>query len=78
VGPRARLDTAVEKRKIPNHPQPGIEPPNPDRAARSQSLYRLSYHVYFYRLQLVLLSLKDTINFDETRVVKQAAQNFVL
>jgi len=34
--------------------------------------------VYFYRLQLVLLSLKDTINFDETRVVKQAAQNFVL
>jgi hypothetical protein len=32
----------VEKRKIPR-PPPRIEPPNSNRPARSQSLYRLSY-----------------------------------
>jgi hypothetical protein len=36
VGPRTGLDTAVEKRKIPQ-PPPGIEPPNPDYPAGSQS-----------------------------------------
>jgi hypothetical protein len=38
VGPRAGLDTAV-KRKIPSSRRKS----NPDRPARSQSLYRLSY-----------------------------------
>jgi hypothetical protein len=41
VDSRAGLDS-VETRKIPT-PPPGIEPPNPDRPAHSQSLYRLSY-----------------------------------
>jgi hypothetical protein len=42
VSPTAGLD-AVEKRKNSQSPL-GIQAPNPDRLARSQSLYRLSYH----------------------------------
>jgi hypothetical protein len=38
MGTRAGLD-AVEKRKIPSHRRES----NPDRPARSQSLYQLSY-----------------------------------
>jgi hypothetical protein len=42
VGPRAVLDAAVVKRKIPS-PRRESNHKNPDRPARSQALYRLSY-----------------------------------
>jgi hypothetical protein len=40
-GPQSRSGRGGEE-KI-SQPPPGIEAPNPDRPARSQSLYRLSY-----------------------------------
>jgi hypothetical protein len=42
LGGLQRRLSAVEKRKN-SQPPPGIKNPNPDRPARSHSLYRLSY-----------------------------------
>jgi hypothetical protein len=41
VGPRAGLDTEARGKIL--SPLPGIEPRSPDRPARSQTLYCLSY-----------------------------------
>jgi hypothetical protein len=69
VGPRAGLDT-VEKRKIPSLRRE-IEPPNPVRPARSQSLYRLRYHGS-YKLNLYLKKVQlntETINEEQKTLV---------
>jgi hypothetical protein len=41
-GPQSRSGRSGEEKK--SQPPPRIEPQNPDRPARSQSLYRLNYH----------------------------------
>jgi hypothetical protein len=40
-GPKSRSGRVEEEKN--SQPHLGIEPPNPDRKARSQSLYQLSY-----------------------------------
>jgi hypothetical protein len=42
VGPSIVLDAVMKRRN--SQPLPGVESYNPYRPARSQSLYRLSYH----------------------------------
>jgi hypothetical protein len=42
MGLRAVLDAVVKRKN--SQPPPGIEPENPDRPARSPTLYRLTYH----------------------------------
>jgi hypothetical protein len=41
-GPQSHSGRGGEEKN--SHPPPGIEPYNPDRPARSPTLYRLSYH----------------------------------